>query len=119
MPALAFLAIVGLALAALLFVADATLESGSPPIVTSGRVGLPEPWRPDAVQPLTTAPAPAPDMSSKAVLGAQPSDAVAKIEPAARAARAEAPPRRKRDTPQRRFDYQQYGPVDRLSAGRQ
>ena len=35
MPALAFLAVVGLALVALLFVADATLESGSPPIVTS------------------------------------------------------------------------------------
>ncbi|HET7166312.1 MAG TPA: hypothetical protein VFI94_14350, partial [Pseudolabrys sp.] len=90
MPALAFLAVIGLVLAALLFVADATLESGSP-IVTSSRVGLPEPWRPDTAGTLTTtpAPAPAPDMSSKAVLAAQPSDALAKIDPAARAARAE------------------------------
>ena len=117
MPALAFLAVVGLALVALLFVADATLES-SPVIVTSDRVGLPEPWRPDTVRALTTTPAPAPDMSSQAVLGAQPSDALTKIEPAARAARAEAPPKKKRVT-QQPFDYQRYAPVDRLSAGRQ
>lgn len=119
MPALAFLAIIGLVLAALLFVADATLESGSPAIVTSSRVGLPESWRPDTVPTLTTTPAPAPDMSSTAVLGAQPSEALAKIDPAAHAARAEAPPRKKRVTPQP-FDHQQrYGPVDRLSAGSQ
>jgi hypothetical protein len=118
MPALAFLAVVGLVLAALLFVADATLESGSP-IVTSSRVGLPEPWRPNTVETLTTTPAPAPDMSSKAVLAAQPSDALAKIDPAARAARAEAPAKKKHAT-QRPFDYyQRNDPVDRLSAGRQ
>jgi hypothetical protein len=92
MPALVFLAVVGLALVALLFVADATLESGSPAIVTSGRVGLPEPWHPNTAG--TTTPAPAPDMSSKAVLSAQPSEASAKIDPAARAARAEAPARK-------------------------
>ena len=57
-------------LVALLFVADATLESGSPPIVTSTRVGLPEPWHPNTAGALTTTPAPAPDMSSKAVLAA-------------------------------------------------
>ena len=94
MPALAFLAVVGLVLVALLFVADATLESGSPLIVTSTRVGLPEPWHPDTAGTLTTTPAPAPDMSSKAVLSAQPSEALAKIDPAARAARAEAPARK-------------------------
>ena len=93
MPALAFLAVVGLALVALLFVADATLES-SPVIVTSDRVGLPEPWRPNTAGVLTTTPATAPDMSSKAVLSAQPSEASAKIDPAARAARAEAPARK-------------------------
>ena len=96
MPALAFLAVVGLVLVALLFVADATLESGSPLIVTSTRVGLPEPWHPDTAGTLTTTPAPAPDMSSKAVLSAQPSEALAKIDPAARAARAEAPAREAR-----------------------
>jgi hypothetical protein len=120
MPALAFLAVIGLVLAALLFVADATLQSGSPAIVTSSRVGLPEPWRPDTAGALTTTPAPPPDMSSKAVQAAQPPDAVAKIDPAARAARAEAPPKKKRVTPQRPFDYyQRSDPVDRLSAGRQ
>jgi len=93
MPALAFLVVVGLALVALLFVADATLEPGSP-IVTSQRSGLPAARHPDEIH-LTTAPAPAPDMTSQAVLAAQPKSATpeapAKIESAAREARAEAP----------------------------
>jgi hypothetical protein len=94
MPALAFLVVVGLALVALLFVADATLEPGSPAIVTSQRSGLPAARHPDEIH-LTTAPAPAPDMISQAVLAAQPKSATpeapAKIESAAREARAEAP----------------------------
>ena len=94
MPALAFLVVVGLALVALLFVADATLEPGSPAIVTSQRSGLPAARHPDAIH-LTTAPAPAPDMTSQAVLAAQPKSATpeapAKIESAAGEARAEAP----------------------------
>jgi hypothetical protein len=94
MPALAFLVVVGLALVALLFVADATLEPGSPAIVTSQRSGLPAARHPDEIH-LTTAPAPAPDMTSQAVLAAQPKSATpeapAKIESAAREARAEAP----------------------------
>ena len=84
MPVLAFLAVAALALVALLFVADATLQKGSPPIVNSSRVGLPERWRSDTIQVLTTTPAPAPDMTSEAVLAAQP-----KVAPTAR---AEAPP---------------------------
>jgi hypothetical protein len=99
MPALAFLAVAGLALIALLFVAHATLEPGSPPIVTSQRSGLPEVRRPAVAQTFSAAPAPAPDMTSQAVLAAQPKpapDALAKIGPAARAARAEAPPKSKR-----------------------
>ena len=60
MPALTFLAVVGLVLVGLLFVADATLENGPPPIVTSDRTGLPKPWRPDGGKTLTTIPAPAP-----------------------------------------------------------
>ena len=72
MPVLAFFAAAGLALLALLFVADATLERGSTPIVTSSRVGLPEQKRPDTVQVLTTTPAPVPDMTSQLVLAAQP-----------------------------------------------
>ena len=35
MPALTFLVVVGLVLVGLLFVADATLENGPPPIVTA------------------------------------------------------------------------------------
>jgi hypothetical protein len=82
---------------ALLFVAGATLEqSGSPVIVTSQRTGLPAPRYDNAIKLLTTGSAPAPDMTSQAVVAAQPksvSDALARIEPAAREARAEAPPK--------------------------
>ena len=101
MPALSFLAVVGLALVALLFVANATLEIGPPPIVTSDHYGLPKPWYPGTMQNLTTARAPAPDMSSPAILAAQPKaspEAATKIDAAARAARAEAPPKKKRIT---------------------
>lgn len=106
MPALTFLAVVGLVLVGLLFVADATLENGPPPIVTSDRTGLPKPWRPDGVKTLTTIPAPAPDMTSDVVLSAQPKAAIdnsAKIA-AARAARAEAPKIRRVTQP---IDYPQ------------
>ena len=88
MRALAFLAAAALALLALLFVADATLQKSSPPIVTSNRVGLPERWHSDTIQVLTATPAPAPDMTSEAVLAAQPK--------AAPAARAEVPPENNR-----------------------
>ena len=99
MPALGFLALVGLVLIASLFVADATLEPASPVIVTSQRSGLPVSRHPEAIQGLSTAPAPAPDMTSQAVLAAQPKsapDALAKIESAAREARAEVPPKKAR-----------------------
>ena len=116
MPILAFLSLAGFALIALLFVADATLERSSPVIVTSNRIGLPEPWHPDTIQTLATAPAPAPDMTSQAVLAAQPKskpEGLEKIEPAARAARAEAPPENNPVT--REIDYRQNGLVDRFS----
>jgi hypothetical protein len=102
MPALTFLAVVGLVLIGLLFVADATLENGPPPIVTSERTGLPKPWRPDGAKALTTAPAPAPDMTSQAVLSAQPKavhdTSAARVSAAARVARAESLPRNTRFT---------------------
>jgi hypothetical protein len=95
MPVLAFLAAAGLALLALLFVADSMLEEdSSPPIVTSSRVGLPKQWHQETIKVLTTTPAPAPDMTSPAVRAAQPkpdAEALTKIAPAARAARAEVP----------------------------
>jgi hypothetical protein len=95
MPILAFFSVVGSVLVALLFLADATLENSSPAIVTSQRTGLPAPRydNANAIKTLTTATAPAPDMTSQAVLAAQPKSASdAKIEPVAREARAEAPP---------------------------
>jgi hypothetical protein len=103
MPVLAFFAVAGSVLIALLFLADATLEKNdSPVIVTSQRSGLPEPPRHrDEIHILITTPTPAPDMTSPAVLAAQPKsepDALAKIHPEARAARAEAPPENKRVT---------------------
>ena len=101
MPVLAYLEVVGFVLVALLFVADATLERSSPVVVASDRIGLPERWHSDTIQTLTTAPAPAPDMTSPAVRVAQPKpepDILDKIGPAARAARAEAPPKNNRLT---------------------
>jgi hypothetical protein len=98
MPALGFLALVGLVLIASLFVADATLEPVSPVIVTQ-RSGLPESRHHGAIEGLSTAPAPAPDMTSQAVRDAQPNstpEALAKIGSAAREARAETPPKKVR-----------------------
>jgi len=57
---------------ALFYLADATLEKGAPPVVTSERVGLPKSWQPDPIQTLVSAPAPEPDMTSSEVLAAQP-----------------------------------------------
>src|SRR5262245_54093348 len=98
MPALAFLAVAGLALIAMLFVADAKLEKpSSPAIVTSQRTGLPERQYNNATRTLTNTPAPAPDMTSQAVLAAQPkSEHQAAIPAEARAARAEAPAKKTR-----------------------
>jgi len=118
MPALTFLAVVGLVLIGLLFVADATLENGPPPIVTSDRTGLPKPWRPDGVKTLTTAPAPAPDMSSEAILSAQPKtvhDASARINAVARAARAEALPRNRQSASPDYYPQQNSNLFDRFS----
>lgn len=113
MPVLAFLAFVGIALVALLFVADATLERDSPVIITSERIGLPAPWHPDTTQILSAAPAPAPDMTSQAVFAAQPKSRPEDLAKVGAAARAEAPPQYNR-LPQRTGD-RQYGLVDRFS----
>ena len=95
MPALTFLAVVGLVLVASLFVLDAALEKLAQASAANDRYG--------SIQAVVAAPAPAPDMTSQAVLAAQPQDppaldVVTKIEPAARAARAEASPMKKRVT---------------------
>ena len=92
MPIFTYVVVVSLGLIALLFIMDVTLEKGPSPVVTSERQGLPKPWRPDLIQVLTAAPAPAPDMTSEAVLAAQP-----KVEPAP-AAKSDAAPKKKRVT---------------------
>jgi hypothetical protein len=97
MPIVSFVIVAAFALIALLFVADATLEPGSPVIVTSQRSGLSEARPPYAIQALTTTQAPAPDMTSQAVLSAQP-NSVSEIGSAALAARATAPHKDKRVT---------------------
>jgi hypothetical protein len=100
MPVLAFLLVVGSVLVASLFVVDAKLKDTSPAIVTSQRIGLPAPQYHNATRTLTNMPAPAPDMTSQAVLTAQPKSAsegaLAKIDTVARDARAEAPPKKAR-----------------------
>ena len=126
MRVLAFLTVAGLVLLALLFLADASLKKkASPAIVTSQRTGLPEepPRHSSGIHILTSATAPAPDMTSQSVLDAQPKsdhEALTRIEPAARAARAEAPPKTTRVAPQapienQRNHFQQTDLVDRFS----
>jgi hypothetical protein len=89
-------------LVALLFVADATLEeNGAPVIVTSQRTGLPTPRYHNAneIKTLANLPVPEPDMTSQAVLAAQPKsapNALPKIGFEARDARAEVPPKNAR-----------------------
>jgi hypothetical protein len=98
MLALPFLAVVGLVVVALLFVA------------TSDRYGL-KPSHPDAIRTLAAARAPAADVTSQAVFAAQ-----AKIKPAAHEARAERQPTKKRVTHERQpVEYQQPFGGDRFS----
>jgi len=111
MPALGFLAMAGLALIAVLFLADATLEkSDSPVIATSQRSGLRDSALHSDKSPiLTMTPAPEPDMALPAVRDAQPKpepQEPLKIHPAARAARAEAPLQNTYGAPPMNYHYQ-------------
>jgi hypothetical protein len=120
MPALGFLVAAGFALVALLFLADATLEkSDSPVIATSQRSGLPDSAiHSEKTSILTTAPAPEPDMALPAVRDAQPKpehQEPLKIHPAARAARAEAPPENNYNTPSMNYQYRRGQVFDRFS----
>ena len=105
MPIFAYLVAVGLALIALMFFANATLEKAGPPIATTQRVGLPESRVPNPIQTLTSTPAPAPDMTSPLVLTAAPKvqPEVQAVAPSAGAARAEAPRQHKPVTGPRDF----------------
>jgi len=93
MPIFSYFAVVGSVLVALLFAADLTLpKSTAPVIATSSIYGMPKPWHPDPTQTLAATPAPAPDMSSEAVLAAAP-----KTEPVNESrATADATPKKKR-----------------------
>ena len=96
MPIFTYFAVVGSVMIALLFVVDPMLEKGTRAVV----YGLEKPWRPDPKQVLAAVPAPAPDMTSPLVLAAQPKaqsvpEVLAKVEPAALAARAEAPKKKR------------------------
>jgi hypothetical protein len=91
-------------------IGSATLEKGTPavvtsqyglpkpwrPEVTSDQYGLEKPWRPDPKQILAAVPAPAPDMTSPLVLAAQPTSTFETVTPAAREARAKASPEKVR-----------------------
>jgi hypothetical protein len=97
MPILSYFAVVGSVLVALLFAADATLpKSTTPVIATSSIYGMPKPWHPDPTQTLAATPAPAPDMSSEAVLAAAPKAAPATQPVNERSATADAAPKKKR-----------------------
>ena len=72
MPIFRYFVIAVAVLVGLFYLADATLEKGASPVVTSDRVGLPKSWHPDPVQTLVRPPAPEPDMTSPAVVAAQP-----------------------------------------------
>jgi len=102
MPIFRYFAVVGSVLIALFFVADATLEKGASPVVTSDRQGLPKPWHPDPTQILVAAPAPAPDMTSEAVLAAQP-----KAQPVPTAKPDAAPKKKRVARKQPQEDYRQ------------
>lgn len=122
MPALAFLASVGLALVTMLFVANAMLPDNGPVIVVSERIGLPEPWHPDP-DPTSSpalAPMPAAEMTTPAVTSITPvSEAEDKTIKAARMARAEAPPKREkrvaRQSPDRQQNHAQQNHVQQSS----
>ena len=93
MPIFSYFAVVGSVLVALMFAADATLpKSATPVVVTSSLYGMPKPWHPDPTPILATAPAPAPDMASEAVLAAAPKTAPVNE----RSATADTAPKKKR-----------------------
>jgi hypothetical protein len=81
MPIFTYLAVAGSVLIALLFVADAMREKGTPAVVTNNQ----------PIQSLAAAPAPAPEAQSAP-------EVMAKVEPTAQAERAEEPPKKKRVT---------------------
>ena len=120
LPVITYLAIMGFALIALLFIAGATMEIHKP-----ANAGLPTEVRRSHYDLDTSAPAPAPDMNSQAVLEAQPNsepDPLMKLHPDARAARAEAPVESNpvtRPSDRQQNHYRENPVIDRFSIGGQ
>src|ERR1043166_3026278 len=97
MPIFSYFSVVGSVLWGLLFPPEATLPKSEPPVVaTSSIYGMPKPWHPDPTQTLAATPAPAPDMSSEAVLAAAPKTAPATQPVNERSATADAARKKKR-----------------------
>jgi len=59
MPIFAYFSVVGVALLALLFVADANLDKRGPLTISTNFEGLPKPWKPELNPPLPQAKPPA------------------------------------------------------------
>jgi hypothetical protein len=108
MPIFSYFIVMGTVLVGLLFWVSNEMDPNGAPLKTSQMIGVPRPFKATRSEPMrdrtaanfaaATPPASAPDMTSQAVFAAQPSEALAKVGPAARAARAEAPPTKKRVT---------------------
>jgi hypothetical protein len=106
MPIFAYFSVVGAALVALLFVADAKLDKQGPLAIGSQVVELPGAYRPNRMgSSLVTEAAPAPDMDSAAVRAAAPPVQVAAQEslpaadaskPAEQMAKADIKPAKKK-----------------------
>jgi hypothetical protein len=71
MPIFSYFAVMGSALVALLFVADATLEKSDRLPNSSQFVGLPKPWRPE-MKSFAANSAPAPILTSNAAMAVAP-----------------------------------------------
>jgi hypothetical protein len=110
---LALLVLVGFALVAFLFYGGATVEKVTQATIAHDRL--------NSIQAAVAAPAPPPPVTSEAIFAAQPvktpreSELLAKIEPAARAARAESLPKKKQVIRQQPVVQQQQQLYDRFS----
>lgn len=120
MPIFSYFAVVGTALVALLFFADANLEKRGPLAISTNFEGLPKPWKPELNPPLP--PAKPPEIQAKAAPSLDPSFNTAPTTTVAQAppeqppvqhtAKAEPAPKKQkhaaRKQPPRRDDRERY-----------
>ena len=96
MPIFSYFIVMGTVLVGLLFWVSNEIDPNSVPLKTSQVVGVPRPFkatRPEPMRDLTAV-----NFAVAITTAAQPSEALAKVDLAARSARAEAPPTKKRLT---------------------